>query len=261
MTHSKPRLSIVVTTHHRPVLLARALRSILQQASDDIEIILCADESSAQTRSVAADMLRPRDTFVCNPNLKGPAETRNLGMQLARGQWLCMLDDDDTYADGHLAALRRLFDRPAGLYYFNYQEVIEERQTDGRAVIVDQRVVDLSLLTVDLLIVRNFIPNHALMVSLADAKHHPIDRYLQGLEDWDWLIALRQSGLMFAHEPSISTCRLHYDRDQKSRNRAGSFGLDTLSVYRKWPAGSETLQRQRAQILAECGIGLPIQFL
>ncbi len=256
-----PRLSILVTTHHRPQLLQRALRSILTQANQEVEILLCADESSAETRAVAAQWLRPCDSFVCTPHLKGPAETRNLGMQLARGQWLCMLDDDDTYADGHLAALGRLFDRPAGLYYFNYQEVIEERQPDGGAIMVDRRVVDLSPVAIDVLMVRNFIPNNALMVSLAEARRHPVDRYLQGLEDWDWLIALRQSGLVFAHAPAISTCRLHYDRDQKSRNRAGSFGLDSLSVYRKWPAGTEALQRQRAQILAECGIGLPTHFL
>jgi len=234
MTHSKPRLSIVVTTHHRPVLLARALRSILQQASDDIEIILCADESSAQTRSVAADLLRPCDTFVCNPNLKGPAETRNLGMQLARGQWLCMLDDDDTYADGHLAALRRLFDRPAGLYFFNFSEILEDTTDQpGYTQEISRKIVDLSGRHPKDLLAGNFIPNSAFMLDRDAAVKEKFDSHLNSLEDWDWLIALIHRGVKFTFEADVPGPIIHLLRSVQSRNRMGSSALDALFIYRK----------------------------
>ena len=45
-----PLISVVLTTHFRPQLLARALNSLLAQKVDNFEIIVCADEGSEETK-------------------------------------------------------------------------------------------------------------------------------------------------------------------------------------------------------------------
>lgn len=66
----KPLVSVVVVTHNRPLHLRRALNSLrLQrgfQGESMLEIVLCTDEGSHETKAVAKECLGSGDVFsVC----------------------------------------------------------------------------------------------------------------------------------------------------------------------------------------------------
>ena len=65
----KPLISIVITTHHRPELLERALNSVYAQDCEHCEVVLCTDEGSVETKSVAVENLRTNDIFISIPGL------------------------------------------------------------------------------------------------------------------------------------------------------------------------------------------------
>jgi glycosyltransferase involved in cell wall biosynthesis len=79
-------------------LLAHAIRSVLSQSYEDLELIVVDDNSPDDTRAVVATFNDPRIRYVRNePNLKLP-RALNRGFSLARGQYLTWTSDDNLYA-------------------------------------------------------------------------------------------------------------------------------------------------------------------
>ena len=92
-----PLFTVIVTTHLRGPLLARALASLRAQTFQDFEVIVVADALDAGTAQACAEWLRPQDQFLKRSGKPGPAESRNVGLRLAKGEWILYLDDDDTH--------------------------------------------------------------------------------------------------------------------------------------------------------------------
>ncbi len=257
-----PALSVVMTTHHRPLLLERALRSLASQQVQDFEVLVCADESSEATLRAAGRHLRPQDSLIALPGHRGPADTRNFGTRAARGRWVCYLDDDDTFEPGHLArALPLLEQAPSAMHFFNFTRIAEQRDgttiTELRRELVDTGGRDAAHLEVG-----NFIPNNAFFLPSRIAKCHDFDSRLPSHEDWEHLIGLSRS-CDFIHHPQ-SGPNVHVNEGASRNNdahRSNGIVLDYLSIYRKWPARSEPVRQARQQTLAHMGINLPASYL
>ncbi|QJQ00938.1 glycosyltransferase family 2 protein [Herbaspirillum rubrisubalbicans Os34] len=253
-----PLFSIIVTTHRRPAILERALRSLLAQSFVDYEIVLVADEGSIPTKEVASRLLREKDVFLCLPGAKGPAESRNAGVQLARGRFILFLDDDDSYRPDFLQAIvqcnRFLSD---AVNYVSYTQLKEVRTPEGTHVLSSTEV-DTGATDIRTLLVSNFIPNNAIVLSSSIAKRHLVDATLQSHEDWDYLISL-----VLKYEFNflgISGPVVHINEGQSRNNDAksnGSIALDFLSIYRKWPAADDELRLRRKEMLRTLGLDLP----
>jgi len=78
------RVSIVVPTKNRLVLLRRALASVATQTFKDVEVIVVDDGEGAEQVSAAFPDLSIRT--VANAPKKGGASARNKGIQEARAK-------------------------------------------------------------------------------------------------------------------------------------------------------------------------------
>ncbi|WP_262496528.1 glycosyltransferase family 2 protein [Confluentibacter flavum] len=77
--------------YNRPVKLQRALDAVLNQTYQDFEIILI-DDCSEKTPII------PKNNainYVRNSKNEGPGYSRNVGLKLAKGDYVCFLDSDD----------------------------------------------------------------------------------------------------------------------------------------------------------------------
>lgn len=259
----KPLISVVVTTHDRPALLARALDSLAAQGFPDFEIVLCADEGSAGTRAIAIERLRPQDVFLCVPGLRGPAETRNLGIQVARGEWICFLDDDDSFEPTHLQDAARILVDPRCLYYFNHT-VISESRDGGEVRQLGEQRIEARDGDPDAILVGNYIPNNALFVAASHARNCRFDIRLETHEDWEWLIGLKCGLDLSFTRISLWGPRVHQAEGASRNNpvnRRAVSALDYLSIYRRWRAPSDQVRANRAQVLASLGLQIPPEFL
>jgi glycosyltransferase involved in cell wall biosynthesis len=259
-----PLFSVIVASHRRPQLLTRALGSLRTQSCQDFEIILCTDEGSSETKTVAAQCLRETDVFVCRPGARGPAESRNSGLQVARGMYVVFLDDDDTFDPGHLARLaERLQAGVVDVLYTNHTRVQEQRAHDG-ILIKEERLVSNRGTPIRWLWVVNFITSNAIVINSALARSVSFDTRLQSHEDWDYLLALL-SLTDFEHLDCFGP-RVHIAEDNSQhRNltslRDGSLPLDYLSIYRKWPAPDDEVKARRVAELKKFGMHIPQQFM
>lgn len=105
-----PKLSIIVPTFRRPLLLRGAVESILAQDFADYEIIISDDNSSDETDELARELERrdARVRYVLNSRYKqGPNGNKNNGLDHAGGEFVAFLDDDDALLAGALSTLMR----------------------------------------------------------------------------------------------------------------------------------------------------------
>lgn len=90
-----PRCTIVIPTHNREELLARAVRSALAACPSDGEVLVVDDKSAVPAEQVLALLLDQRLRVDVNPGASGAANARNWGVSQAEGDVIFFLDDDD----------------------------------------------------------------------------------------------------------------------------------------------------------------------
>lgn len=141
--NQQPQVSIVIPTRDRPELLERAIRSILRQTLQQIEIIVVDDGSpreAAQHCAAAVTAIDPRVSFHIASQapvpVRGISQARNYGLSLARAPYIVFFDDDDEMSDpGHLdtaLGFQRQF--PGALFF------AEIRSVDAGRVVSESRM-------------------------------------------------------------------------------------------------------------------------
>jgi glycosyltransferase involved in cell wall biosynthesis len=104
---SKPRISVVVPTYNRALLIGATLDAILAQTRAADEIIVVDDGSQDETSEVLA-RYAPRIRSLRIPN-SGDLAARNRGMREASGELVAFCDSDDLWRPGFLAAMAALW--------------------------------------------------------------------------------------------------------------------------------------------------------
>lgn len=108
-----PVVSVIVPVWNMEAAIDRTIRSILaQKVTGDIELILVDNGSEDKGRDImtAHAMADPRITIVRLEHNLGQAVARNLGIELARGEFIAPFDADDVYVEGALQAMVDHFD-------------------------------------------------------------------------------------------------------------------------------------------------------
>ncbi|MGB0514858.1 MAG: glycosyltransferase family 2 protein, partial [Wenzhouxiangellaceae bacterium] len=90
-----PRVSVFIPVHNREHYIAVAVNSILVQSFEDFELIVVDDGSTDRTVEVLERFDDPRLRIERNPTNLGIPATRNRGLELARGEYIALLDSDD----------------------------------------------------------------------------------------------------------------------------------------------------------------------
>jgi hypothetical protein len=129
MSGSSPAVSIVLATHNRSEWLRRAMDSVLEQDHPDLELLVMDDGSSDGTpellRAYAERHPRERFRFFRHHNM-GQARTLNRGYELARGDILGYLSDDDMLAPGAVSRLVSALDDPELVAVYPGYRIIDE---------------------------------------------------------------------------------------------------------------------------------------
>lgn len=117
-----PLVSILIPTYAQAAVLDRAISSALAQSHPALEVVVIDDASPDDTARVCAAWAHdPRLRTVRNPrNLGRVANYRRALYELARGEWVLMLDGDDCLTDPDFVATacRLIAEQPAGEVVF-----------------------------------------------------------------------------------------------------------------------------------------------
>ena len=100
-----PEVSVIVATYRRENELKRALESLKEQQFKSFETIIVDDNADLEYNSKVSGIVdafkvenpQMSITLITNPKNMGSAETRNIGINASRGEYITFLDDDDIY--------------------------------------------------------------------------------------------------------------------------------------------------------------------
>lgn len=254
-------ISIIVTTHHRPYLLRRCLSSILSQNFNDYEIVLCSDEGSIETKTIAMELLRPVDKFLVLPTSKGPAETRNHGMLFAEGERIIFLDDDDTFDVGYFEALNQNKRYKDDILYANYSVINEIRMDDITVVTSRQNYHTGKLNAIDMY-KGGIYPINSVAFNAYHAKKFKFDPLLKAYEDLDYMLNF----VGWAEFQHIDIYGPNVHVSNSSTRNPNETSVDSavrgyLSIWLKHPSPNHDIRQYRADILKEYGVVIPDSFL
>lgn len=119
-------ISIIIPAYNVESYLSRCLDSVLHQNLQNMEIILIEDCSTKDnTFSICKEYANAYNNIRLykTPWNSGLGVVRNLGMSVARGEYLTFLDSDDAFVPGFLSkALARLENNPCDIASFNIRE-------------------------------------------------------------------------------------------------------------------------------------------
>lgn len=103
----QPVVSVVMANFRGAAHLAGAMRAVLNQTERRLELIVADDasddDSVAIARGIAGGDARVR--VIASARNQGPAATRNLALDAARGDWIAVVDSDDLIHPERLARL------------------------------------------------------------------------------------------------------------------------------------------------------------
>ncbi len=98
----KPKITIIIPTYNRAELLKKALATV--PLSKDYQVIIINDGSTDNTLGVIAGWFKKNwdkvhaTTMVLSPDInQGVAKSMNSGFDLAKGEYIVSLSDDDYY--------------------------------------------------------------------------------------------------------------------------------------------------------------------
>lgn len=92
----EPKVSVVLPTYNEEDSVERAVRSILDQTYENIEIIVVDDESTDNTQNIIRSIDDARvELYVREEGEKGLTEALNYGIEKANGDYIARQDADD----------------------------------------------------------------------------------------------------------------------------------------------------------------------
>jgi glycosyltransferase involved in cell wall biosynthesis len=92
---SEPRITVFMPVYNREQYVESAINSVLAQTFSDFELLVIDDGSTDRTPGILAGFRDPRVRVIRNDSNLGIPATRNRGLDLARGEFIAMLDSDD----------------------------------------------------------------------------------------------------------------------------------------------------------------------
>ncbi len=125
-------ISVILPLYNKALYVEKAIQSVFAQTYTDWELIIIDDGSTDNSVSVVEAMLHDgslKNVHVIKQSNVGVSTTRNRGVALAQGEYVCFLDADDWWDEHFLTEISKaLEDYPeAGIIGTNYWYVKNNR--------------------------------------------------------------------------------------------------------------------------------------
>ncbi len=218
------KFSVIIPTYNRSKFLTDTISSVLNQTIADLEVLVCDDGSTDNTKHVVQGIIQKdkRVKWLPGKHAGRPAPARNRGIKEAKGDWIAFLDDDDTW----------LVDKLEKQIEYAEKNDLSFVCTNGfrkvRADIKDNLLkVDKKHFHFETLTKTNYVINSSVIVKkslLEKVSLVPESKYMKAVEDYGlWLrIALKEkigyldeSLVIYNDDPASSIRGIYRDQELK----------------------------------------------
>ncbi len=212
--NEKNLVSVIIPTWNRQKQVVRAIKSTLNQSYNYIEILVCDDGSTDNTKEVITEMSKKdkRIKWIPGEHTGLPAIPRNRGIKHSSGEWIAFLDSDDYWDKTKIyKQLKRLKEKKLLASCTNgykdkdifYKNIKKEEFTFEDLIKNNNVIASSTLINKELLI---------------KTGKFPIDKELKAIEDYQfWLRISSFTNFAYVDEPLI-----YYNNNVKTSIRKNS---------------------------------------
>lgn len=103
-------ISVIIPVYKVEAYIEETIKSLIRQTYKDFELLLIDDGSPDRSAQIAESILSTSDIVfeIIHTENRGVSAARNLGLEKARGEYVIMIDGDDTVADDFLSTYAAL---------------------------------------------------------------------------------------------------------------------------------------------------------
>ena len=221
-----PLVSVIMPSYRSEPFLAQAVESVLAQTITDWELFILDDQSPDGAWEIAQSYARrdPRIRCIRNEENLGVAETRNRGIEAARGEWIAFLDSDDIWHNEKLEKQLNAAERTGAELMYTAYAIFQDDDPCRVEYAVPQRV------DYNALLLENVIGCSTAMVHRSALRNYRFRNDLYH-EDYALWLELLRSGVKAAGCPEIlvewrvTKNSRSYDKINAAKNR--------WAIYRK----------------------------
>lgn len=233
-------ISVIVPTFNRTRFLEEAVDSVLAQTRRAEEVLIIDDGSDERFKLRLQQIARkdPRITLHSLPKNSGVSSARNKGLELARGDYLFFMDDDDLVP-------RRLFEKTGAeldsnpatdgticSYSFQFERPVGG---EGRGIArFDYRKDSAGLWSNPFnVFVRSCPPIHSLLVRREAIANHRFPEDLIVGEDWYFWLSVTSRGCRLKLLADLEVCYRRHTEDTTSKS---GYATRVLQLFAKLEA-------------------------
>lgn len=209
-------ISVIIPCYNYGHLVAGAIRSVLNQTYTNIEVIVVNDKSTDTTATVCSSITDSRLKIIENPINVGVDVSINRGIRASAGDYLCLLDADDTLPINSIAVRLAAFSPEILAVHGGLTRIVNGKREYITPVKVEDKQAFRQFVRRPGEYRRKGINSYTLMVhrrAIEAVGLRDETGYWQGHEDYEW--ALRLTSRVSCRTIDTSVYEYHVHADSK----------------------------------------------
>ncbi len=141
MQTNKPLVSVVIPMYNAEKYIKETLNSVFNQTFKDFEVVLVNDCSSDNSLKIAEEYQKTHKNLIIITNEKNQhvAESRNIGVNNAKGKWIAFLDSDDVWFEDKLEKQINALEKQNSKLSYTSQIFIDDNSVEtGKKFIIPE---------------------------------------------------------------------------------------------------------------------------
>ena len=241
--NSSPSVSVLILTHNDSEITMRCIDRIYRETDiNDIEIIVVDNGSNEKEKALLAEYKeKPHLRIHFSEENLMVAKGRNLAASMARGDNLLFLDNDMIVPKGWLQGLLLTLDENNVVATSpTVVDVLPEKtQTRFIATVIEDGAIK-EIRENSGPMDSDFLPGGAMLVRRALFEKFNFDeKFVFGVEDYDWCLRVKRAGYKFRTSPDITFVHAKKTRertitkydDEERKRKGSSFIEDSIRLF------------------------------
>ncbi len=187
----QPMVSVIIPTFNRPERLVEAVKSVLAQTYESVEVIVINDGGCDVETQLSSLSGSEKIVYLRLGANKERSHARNMGIKLSKGKYIAYLDDDDRFYENHIETLVSCLENSdCQVAYTDAHRVLQIKE-NGQYIRKDRDVPYSVDFNKEAILRQNYIPILCLMHAKSCVDRvGGFDETLSTHEDWDLIIRL-----------------------------------------------------------------------
>ncbi len=202
----QPLVSVVMPTYNYAQFIGDAIRSVLDQTYENLELIIIDNYSEDNTENIIASFSDSRIKYKKFRNNGIIAASRNVGIHESHGKYIAFLDSDDMWKPTKIEKQIKLLENNENIFLV-YSRYAVIRNGLFRKILPKRKRLKSGNAFIPLFLFNNFIGSSSVLLRNALKENNflfDVDKRLRAIEDYDlWLRIAKNKRIAYVDESLV----------------------------------------------------------